>query len=315
MVNKAVEEKESVYVSSDDFAKDNGLKVFYAEQDAKIRLQTVTVNRPGLLLAGFEDYFASSRVQVVGSAEIAYLKSLGQDDAVKRVDVFLSKQIPCVVMTRGFSPDEVFLAIARKYKCPIYGTEKSTSEFVNDLVHYLNEQLCEQIDIHGELLDISGIGVLITGENGIGKSETALELVHRGHMLVADDRVIVKNIKNRLMGSAPKTIRNLLEVRGVGIINVEDMYGISGVLEEKQIGLNVELVKWTDKVERLGDETAHVEILGVRIPKISIPVIAGRNLAIVIEAATKNMCLKSLGKDPLDGILKNMKNFNNRKID
>ncbi len=315
MVNKAVEEKESVFVSSKEFAEDNCLKIFYDTPDTKIRLQTVTVNRPGLLLAGFEDYFASSRVQVVGSAEIAYLKSLEEEKAIKRLEVFLSKQIPCVVLTRGFIPNDRYLEIAKKFNCPIYGSEKSTSEFVNDLVHYLNELLCDKTDVHGELLDISGIGVLITGENGIGKSETALELVHRGHMLVADDRVIIKNIKGRLMGSAPKRIRNLLEVRGVGIINVEDMYGISGVLEEKQIGLNVELVKWSDDIERIGDKNIYTDILGVKIPKISIPVIAGRNLAIVIEAATKSMCLKSIGKNPLDDILKNMKNLNNRKID
>ena len=315
MVNETGEERQAVMVETSEFSKANGVKVFYDEPGIKLDFKSVSVNRPGLVFAGFEEYFAESRIQVCGSAEIAYLNSLPKEVRLKRLDTFFGKNIPCVVLTRGKTPDKDFLEIAKKHKRAVFGSEKPTSEFVNNLVHYLNDLLAEQIDVHGELLDIAGIGVLITGENGIGKSETALELVHRGHMLVADDRVVVKKIKNFLFGSAPRSIKNLLEVRGVGIINVEDMYGISGVLEEKQIGLNVELVKWSDSVDRLCDKTVYTDILGVDIPKISIPVIAGRNLAIVIEAATKSMCLKSLGKNPIDSLLGNMQNLNNRQLD
>jgi len=262
-----------------------------------IVLKSMLVNRPGLIFAGYEEYFASQRVPVIGNAEVAYLYILETSVCLKRFESFINKGIPCIIMCRGLELPDGAVEIAKKHQCPLFMSSLPTSQFVNNLVHYLNEELADFMNIHGVLLDISGLGVMLTGRNGIGKSETALELVHRGHMLVADDVVVVKNIKNKLVGRAHERIKNLLEVRGVGIINVEEIYGISGVLDYKQINFIVELVPWDDKLDRLGDANLTENILGIEVPKLQIPVIAGRNLAIVIEAATNNMRLKAMGKN------------------
>ncbi|MDD4840097.1 MAG: HPr(Ser) kinase/phosphatase [Clostridia bacterium] len=297
------EEAREISILPEEFAKANNIKIMYADLDKPIVLKSMLVNRPGLIFAGYEPYFAAQRVQVVGNAEVAYLYSLEKEISMNRIDNFINKGIPCIIMCRGLEPPKAVLEITKKYQCPLFVSSLPTSQFVNNLVHYLNETLADSVNVHGVLLDISGLGVLLTGRNGIGKSETALELVHRGHMLVADDVVVVKNIKNKLFGHAPKRIKNLLEVRGVGIINVEDMYGISGVLDSKQINLVVELVPWNDNIDRLGDANLTENISGIEIPKLIVPVIAGRNLAIVIEAATKNMRLKDMGKDATKQLL------------
>lgn len=305
MVKKMAEPNENltqIKILPKDFAEANDLEIIYAETDKPIVLKSMLVNRPGLIFAGFEPYFAAQRVQVIGNAEVSFLYSLPEELRKERVEMFILKGIPCIIMCRGLKPGKDEIEIARKYCCPIFLSPLQTSHFINNLVHFLNEALSETESFHGVLLDISGLGVFLKGKNGIGKSETALELVHRGHRLVADDVVVVKKIKNKLVGRASPQIKNLLEVRGVGIINVEEMYGISGVLDSRQINLVVELVPWTEKTDRLGDANLTENMLGIDIPKLVIPVIAGRNLAIVIEAATKNMRLKEMGKDTAEKI-------------
>lgn len=291
------ENAREISVRPEDFAKINNIKIIYAEMDKNIALRSMLVNRPGLIFAGYEEYFAAERIQVIGNAEVAYLFSLDRELCLKRFETFINKGVPGIIMCRGLELPSGAVEIAKKHKCPLFMSSLPTTQFVTNLGHYLNEQLADGTNLHGVLLDISGLGVLLTGRNGIGKSETALELVHRGHMLVADDVVVVKNIKNKLVGHAHERIKNLLEVRGVGIINVEEMYGISGVIDHKQINFIVELMPWDDKVDRLGNSNFTENILGIEVPKLQIPVIAGRNLAIVIEAATNNMRLKAMGKN------------------
>lgn len=299
------------YVSSESFAKANKLKIVYAGKSNEICLRSVLVNRPGLIFTGYDNFFAESRVQVVGNAESAYLKDLAPALAKKRIEYFMNKNIPCVIVSRSIEIPDNVVDIAKNCNCPIFTTDAPTSLFVNKLTHYLDDELAETKSLHGVLLDISGIGVLLVGKNGIGKSETALELVHRGHLLVADDVVMVKKIKNDIIGRASENIRNLLEVRGVGIINVEDMYGIGGVLDSKKIDIVVELADWKSNVDRFGNSQNYEDILGVEIPKLIVPVIAGRNLAIVIEAATKNIRLKRLGKDPTKMLIEKFENNKN----
>ncbi len=204
---------------------------------------------------------------------------------------------------------EEMLEIARKYNVPLFQSNKLTSQLVNDLVTYLNRKLALSTTIHGVLIEVSGIGVLITGHSGMGKSETAMELIHRGHRLIADDNVIAKRIQDEIIGTSPDTIRHFMEIRGVGIIDVRSMFGVASVLKEKNIDLVIELQVWEKDIEydRLGLDTKYEDILGIKIPKLSMPVMPGRNLAIVVEVAARNERLKKLGFNAVEQLLSNIK--------
>lgn len=284
-------------IAIDDFAKANDLKTIYRSDNEKITFSTVTINRPGLLLAGFEDYFENTRIQAIGNAEMYYLQSLSIGDRIEALDKLFSKKVPCVIVARGVEPFDEMLNAARMNNVPLFVSKKRTFELVNDLTEYLNVILAPSVNTHGVLMDVNGIGVLINGKSGIGKSETALELVHRGHRLVADDVVIMKKIKGEIVGTAPESIRFFMEIRGVGIIDVRRMFGIGSILFNKNVDLVVELVKWEQnkEYERLGKEEKFTDVMGVKLPKMTIPVIPGRNLAIVIEVAARNYYLKKLG--------------------
>ena len=284
-------------VNASEFAKGTKCEVVYSAYNEDIILTTLNVNRPGLLLAGYDEYFENKRVQVLGNAEINYLLRLTSEERIKAMSRLLSSGIPCVVIARGLKAPEGMVDIAKEYRVPIFSSPEITPIVVNNIYNYLKRALAPKTQIHGVLMDIDGIGVLITGKSGIGKSEAALELVHRGHRLVADDAVEIKKIDNKLYGSCPENIRYFMEIRGIGIINVKSMYGVSGVLPEKKIMLSVELEKWVEgkEYERLGLDEQYTEILGVKVPKHTIPVLPGRNLAIVMEVAAKNARLKHLG--------------------
>jgi HPr kinase/phosphorylase len=308
-INVAMEETSGYVVDTAEFASACGLDILFAEDNSKITLCSVSVNRPGLALADFYDYFASTRLQVFGYAEMRYLEKMPESECQRVLKKLMQTKIPCVILSRGLQPTKNMIRIARENGIPVLLSQKTTSELVNDLVAYLNEVLAPRKDIHGVLLDIDGVGVLLTGNSGIGKSETALELVHRGHMLVADDLVDIRCVKNKLIGSASAAIRDFMEVRGVGIINVRSMYGVAGVLPEKQIDVIIELQKWDSNTEydRLGNDKHCDEIFGVKVPKLVIPVMAGRNLAIVVEVAAKNVRLKALGCDAMEELEQRLK--------
>ena len=200
------------------------------------------------------------------------------------------------------------LEIASKYDIPIFKSNKLTSQLVNDLVTYLNRKLAPFTTIHGVLLEVSGIGVLITGHSGMGKSETAMELIHRGHRLIADDNVIAKRIQDEIIGTSPDNIMHFMEIRGVGIIDVRSMFGVGSVLREKSIDLVIELQAWEKDIEydRLGIVSQFEDILGLEIPKLTMPVMPGRNLAIVVEVAARNERLKKLGFNAVEQLLSNV---------
>jgi HPr kinase/phosphorylase len=287
---------------------------FYTQQASALQLRLVagahglkrlirepTVNRPGLALAGFTMYFASKRVQVVGSAESTYLKSLAKEERIKRYELIFSYKIPCVVFGRNLKADREFLRAAEKANVPIFQCPLITMRFINLATIALEMMFAPRASEMGSMVDILGVGVIIRGESGIGKSECVLALIERGYSLVADDITRVTLIDGRdVMGTSAELTRNHMEVRGIGIINVAAMFGIRSIRREKRVDLVVSLKAWEDvpDVDRVGMEEAHVEILDVKIPHIIIPVRPGRDLARLIEVAAYQTKLKQSGYNP-----------------
>lgn len=295
--NHAKEEGKKSEVLATDFAAKLSLKPIVLEEGAVLSFTTSSVCRPGLFLAGYEEFFASSRVVVFGSAEMSFAMSLDQTVLAERLDRLFSLKVPCVIIARGIKPAPAFLAAATAHGVPLFSSGEITGTICTNISLYVQSILSEEITMHGVFVDVAGMGVLLTGRSGIGKSEVALELVHRGHRLVADDSVLIRKSNGILIGRAPELIRHMLEIRGVGIINVERMFGSVAVRVNKSVDAVFELVEWEDgkSYERIGSEDLTEEILGVRLPKFEIPVKAGRNLFVVIEAAVASLRLKQMG--------------------
>jgi len=255
-------------------------------------------NRPGLQFSGHFEFFANDRMQILGMAEVSYLNTLDPQTRKERLEKYFSFEMPCVVICRELECPEDFAALARRHDVPVYGSSAYTTRFQSMAILYLNRLFAPHQTIHGVLIDVHGLGVLIMGESGVGKSESALELVKRGHQLVADDVVeVIRVSDNRLTGEAPEMVRYFMEVRGIGIIDIRAMFGIGSVIQSKSIDLVIELEHWVKEREydRLGMVEETTEILGVKIPRTLLPVKPGRNLAIVIEAAARNFQLRRLG--------------------
>ena len=262
------------------------------------RIMIRDVNRPALQLSGYFEHFEQSRVQIIGTVEYTYLQQLDEKKKEAIYREFMAYDIPCVIFCRDLKPDEMFLKIAEESNLPVFGTKRSTSEFMAELIYCLSEQLAPCITIHGVLVDVYGEGLLIMGESGIGKSEAALELLKRGHRLIADDAVDIRKVNsNSLVGSAPELIRNYIELRGIGIVNVAKLFGMGSVRSRKSIDLVVNIVPWNnqDAYDRLGLEEQYMEILGVKIPMNTIPITPGRNLAVILEVAAINVRQRKLG--------------------
>ncbi len=286
-------------VMLDKFASDLNLEMIFAGRGI-VTLASMSVDRPGLRLSGFYNYYDNKRILVIGLAEHEFMRSLSSEERRERVNrLFGIGEIPCIIFSRDLPILPEFLEGARQANCPIFRTSRMTTSVMSDLFIYLNRLLAPVTTMHGVLVDVFGVGILLTGNSGVGKSETAMELIKRGHRLVADDSVLIKRVENELIGTAPERIRYFMELRGIGIINVKNMYGSGSVLGEKEVELVMELETWKrDKeYDRIGGEHNDEEILGVKIPKLTIPVSPGRNLAILIEVAARNQRLKSMGYD------------------
>ena len=256
------------------------------------------VNRPALQLNGFYDYFEHGRMQLIGMVEKAYLDKKSHEDKKSTFDNFLSHKMPCVIYCRDFEPEDYVVELAYKHNVPILGTSTSTSEFMAGWIHLLSYELAPTTTIHGVLVDVYGEGLLITGESGIGKSEAALELIRRGHRLVADDVVeIRKTSGNTLMGTSPAITKYLIELRGIGIIDVKSLYGVECVKENQRIDLVIKLADWngTAEYDRLGLEDETMDILGNKVTCHSLPIRPGRNLAVICETAAVNHRQKKMG--------------------
>jgi len=257
------------------------------------------INRPGLALSGFFESFAHERIQIFGRGEAAYLEKLETDNKDDTLRQMFSFPIPCCIFTHGLFPNETFAEIAENVQCPILQTDLSTSEFSTRITRILSGIFAPRQSLHGVLVEVYGLGILILGDSGVGKSETALELISRGHRLVADDVVEIHCVNgNILMGTgANKIIAHHMEIRGIGIINITHLKGIAAIRDRKQIELVVTLAEWDSKrnYDRLGLEEQYAEFLGVNIPRLEIPVKPGRNVPIIIETAAMNERLKKMG--------------------
>ena len=262
------------------------------------KITTDDVNRPGLQLTGFFDYFDEKRLQVIGLVETSYLEKLTSDQRRERFDRLLSYDIPALIYSRGLEPFPEFMEMAEKHDTIVLRTQETTSNFMSTLIAFLKLYLSPRITRHGVLLDIYGEGVLLLGESGVGKSETAIELVKRGHRLIADDAVEIKRVAaNRLEGTAPELIRHYIELRGIGVVDIRRLFGMSAVKKETDIDLVINLEPWKDGAmyDRLGAENLYTSILDVQVPTLTIPVKPGRNLAVIIEVAAMNNRNKKMG--------------------
>ncbi len=286
-------------VMLDKFASDLNLEMLYAGRGI-VRLTSISVDRPGLRLAGFFSYFDTQRIMIIGLTEHEYLRSFSAEDRKAKIQkLFDCGEIPCIIFSRDLPVLPEFTECARDSGTPIFRSSKMTTSVMADLFVYLNRLLAPETTIHGVLMDVFGAGILITGDSGVGKSETAMELIKRGHRLVADDSVLIKRVENEIFGTAPERIRYFMELRGIGIINVKNMYGSGSILNEKKVELVMELEHWKrDKeYDRIGGEENTEDILGVKVPKLIVPVSPGRNLSILIEVAARNQRLKNMGYD------------------
>ena len=276
-----------------------GLKYFTPEIDAdEVFITTREVNRPALQLAGFFEHFDKERVQVIGNVECAFLDNMERKNRQWVYDQLMSSGIPCLIICRGVDPDEDMLEAAVKYGVPVATSDKATSQFDAELSRWLHVQLAPEQTIHGVLVDVYGEGVLIMGESGIGKSEAALELIKRGHRLVSDDVVVVKKVSDEtLIGTSPDMTKHLIELRGIGVIDVKALFGVESILDTANIDMVIQLEEWdkTKDYDRLGLEDHHIEILGNKIISYNIPVRPGRNVAVIVESASVNHRQKMLG--------------------
>ncbi len=285
-------------IKAQDFIKELGLQVLSPSSKEEWDIHSAELNRPGLQFVGFYEHFPHDWPQVVGLTEMSYLESLPDEVRKERLEAFFAYKMPCVIICRGMYPSEDMLELAASYDVPLLRTEAVTTRFVASAMNYLNRCLAPRATLHGVLVDVYGMGVLITGESGVGKSEAALELVRRGHQLVADDVVDVCRITDhRLIGESPETVRHFMEIRGIGIIDIKAMYGISAVLTSKTVDLVIHLEAWKEKkaYDRLGLTEDFTTIMDVRVPQVVLPVRPGRNVAVVIEVAARNYSLKQMG--------------------
>lgn len=263
-----------------------------------IEVTTSDVNRPGLQLSGYMEYFGTDRIQIIGKVEMTYLASLSPPERRKRLDDYFRTGFPCLVIARDQDPFPEMVEVSEKYSIPILKTRDITSRFMSGLIRYLNVMLAPRITQHGVLVEVYGEGILILGESGVGKSETALELVKRGHRLIADDLVEIRRVSDTtLLGSAPDNIRHLIEIRGIGIVDVKHLFGMGAVKMQENINLVIKLELWKEgkMYDRLGLEDQFTDILGISVPSLVIPVRPGRNLAIIVEVAAMNHRQKKMG--------------------
>jgi len=295
--------KQSVMLEK--FASDLNLEIVYTGRGV-MTLSSMSVERPGLQLAGFFEYYDPRRIIVLGLSEQGYLQTFTSEERSQRLQkLFAYGELPCVILSRDLPAMPELIECAKAVACPIFKSPKITTDLMSDLYIYLNRLLAPSINEHGVLMEVFGVGILLTGKSGVGKSETAMELIKRGHRLIADDNVIIKDIANELCGTAPDIIRYFMELRGIGIINVKSMYGSGSVLDEKNIQLVIELENWQQgkEYDRVGDTVSTVEYLGIKVPKLTVPVSPGRNLAIIIEVAARNFRLKSMGYDASEELI------------
>ena len=287
----------------------NLTEVYVAENYKETNISTVEINRPGLELTGYLEFFDNKRIQVLGNTEFSYLGRYGPEAQKMVIDSIFSFGPPAVIICRDIEPSNAILESAKLHKVSIFSTPQSTSELTASLVQYLNKELAPRITRHGVLVEVYGEGCLLTGDSGVGKSETAIELIKRGHRLVADDAVeIRRTAQTTLYGQSPENIRHFIELRGIGIINARKLFGMGAIKLQEKIDMVINLEQWdSSKVyDRMGLDNEYMKILGVEVPTLTIPVKPGRNLAVIIEVAAMNNRQKKMGYNAARELLKNL---------
>ena len=290
--------------------KELGLRELHLPKSAdEIFIRSRDVNRPGLELNGFCDYFDPARITILGRSEMAMLNAWGEERKAQAVESFFSLRPPTVIVARGIQPCPTMLEAAERYDIPLLSSQDSTSSLVAGLVSYLNVELAPRVTRHGVLVEVYGEGILLVGDSGVGKSETAIELIKRGHRLIADDAVEIRRVSNKsLVGQAPENIRHFIELRGVGIINARRIFGMGAIKMSEKIDMCINMEIWdaTKLYDRMGIDSEYTEILGIRVPVMTIPVKPGRNLAVIIEVAAMNNRQKKMGYNAAQELLSSL---------
>lgn len=297
-------------VSLEKIVKQFSLEVLSVPTDvSEIMITTPEINRPGLQMAGYFEFFDEKRIQIIGKSEVSFLNRFTPEKAEKRLEEIFSHKPVAVVICRDLDFPEKYIELARKYAVPVLRTKESTSSFSAALIAFLHLNLAPRVTRHGVLVEVYGEGILLLGESGVGKSETAIELVKRGHRLIADDAVEIRRVSDKsLVGTAPDNIRHFIELRGIGIINASRIFGAGAVKLTEKIDLVINIEQWdVNKVyDRMGLENQTTNILDLEIPSLTIPVKPGRNLAVIIEVAAMNNRQKKLGYNAAEDLLKKL---------
>ena len=293
-------------VSLSSIVKEQGLKILHASKDFDTAcVRTADVNRPALQLAGFYDYFDPKRLQLIGRVECTYLESLDPNQRAEALERFMRFDLSAIILCHGIDTIPELVEMAEKYDRNLMSTNEDTSTFMADLISMLRNAMAPRVTMHGVLVEVYGEGLLITGDSGVGKSETALELIKRGHRLITDDAVIIRRTsRETLIGTAPPLIRYYMELRGIGVINARHIFGVGAVKPETNVDLVVNFELWDDNkaYDRLGLETEYTTILGVEMPCYTIPVRPGRNLAVILELAAMNNRQKKMGYNAAEAL-------------
>lgn len=297
-------------VSLKKIIDEHQLEVLFMPSNAEeILITTPEINRPGLHIAGYYEYYDGRRIQILGKNEISYLERFTEEKAKERIDEFFSKKPIAVIVARNLNISDYYVQSAEKYGVPLLRTVESTSNFTSALIAFLNLHLAPRVTRHGVLVEVYGEGILLLGESGVGKSETAIELVKRGHRLIADDAVEIRRVSSKsLVGTAPDNIRHFIELRGIGIINASRIFGVGAVKLTEKIDFVIKMEPWdvNKSYDRMGLDEQFTEILGLNIPSVTIPVKPGRNLAVIIEVAAMNSRQKKLGYNAAEDLLKKL---------
>lgn len=283
--------------------------IYLPEKPENIQIRSSEVNRPGLHISGFYKYFQSTRIQIIGNMENAYLEDMSSKLRIERLMTLCEKKIPAIVVTNDKEIFDELLEAAKYYNVPLLRTKDSTSNFMSSLIGFLNVELGPRITRHGVFVEVYGEGVLILGESGVGKSETAMELIKRGHRLIADDAVEIRRVSSRaLVGSSPQNIMHFMELRGIGIVNARRLFGMGSIKTTEKVDMVINLEQWDHhkKYDRIGLDVEFANILGVKVPKYTIPITPGRNLAIILEVAAMNNRQKKMGYNAAEELVKRL---------
>lgn len=294
-------------VSLEKIIEVHELEVVYLPKDASdILITTSEINRPGIVLTGYTDYFDPKRIQILGWTELGFLLNMSDEERERALGYWLRLKPAAAVITRGLEIPDYFIESCKKYEIPLLKTEEETSPFLAALIAYLNSELAPRITRHGVLVEVYGEGVLITGESGAGKSEAAIELIKRGHRLIADDAVEIRRISDKtLMGNSPSNIRHFVELRGIGIIDARRLFGMGAVKPSEKIDMVIQLEEWdsTKAYDRLGLDNEYAKILDVKVPCMTVPISPGRNLAVIVETAAMNNRQKKMGYNAANDLM------------